>query len=68
MLKVKVKDPSTAPQLQEVAMSPEQHHHIGKNENTYEDIGEFLRNNADNPEIKVSVRDVFFLLVTDTLT
>lgn len=58
MSKANPKHPSTATRLQEAAISPEQHHHISKNENTYEDIGTFLRNNADDPEIKVSTRDI----------
>lgn len=32
---------------------PEQHHHIGKSEHMYEDIGTFLRIHQDDPAIKV---------------
>lgn len=40
--------------LQEAALTPEQHHHIGKSENIYVEVGAFLRNNVDDPATKVS--------------
>lgn len=45
-------------EVHEAAITPEQHHHIGKSENIYEDIGAFLRNNADDPAIKVGYPSV----------
>lgn len=38
---------------EETAMGPEQHHRIGKNENTYEDFGAFIRKHRDDPAVVV---------------
>lgn len=37
----------------EIALHPEQHHHIGKNENTYEEFGAFIRKHCDDPAVIV---------------
>jgi hypothetical protein len=34
--------------------SPEVHHHIGRTENHYEDIGVFIRRRQGNPAVTVS--------------
>lgn len=63
----KVKIPSGRIQPQEAAISPEQHHHIGKSENTYEDIGTFLSNNTDDPAIKASMAELLSSSEVDRL-
>lgn len=40
-------------QQRETAITPEQHHHIGQNENTYEELGAFLRKHHDDPAVVV---------------
>jgi hypothetical protein len=39
---------------EEVASSPDAHHHIGKSENNPEHIGRFLQEHADDPATKVT--------------
>lgn len=53
MAETNVKQPLNTTQQQEPATSPEQHHHIGRNENTYEDISNFLQRHANDPAIEV---------------
>jgi hypothetical protein len=40
-------------QREDVANTPEKHHHIGVSQNLYDDIGTFLRRNAGDPAIQV---------------
>lgn len=51
---------SNANQPREAAVDPGQHHHIGRNENIYNEIGTFLRDHADDPAIKV--RDHYYTI------
>lgn len=38
----------------EITSTPDTHHHIGKSQHDYENIGTFLLNNAGDPAIQVS--------------
>lgn len=49
----KIKLPTNPHQPREMAASPEQHHHIGKNENMYEELGGFLRKHQNDPAVTV---------------
>lgn len=43
---------STSTRVEDVATTPDAHHHIGLSENRYEHIGTFLRTNSGDPAIK----------------
>lgn len=45
---------NTQDKAQMITEHPEQHHHIGKSEHIYEDIGVFLCTHQDDPAIKVT--------------
>jgi hypothetical protein len=40
---------------EQVAKTSQEHHHIGVSQNHHEHIGTFLRRNAGDPAIKVSI-------------
>lgn len=54
-------------QPREAAVNPEQHHHIGRNENTYHEIGAFLHAHTDDPAIKVCDHRIFTFNLSLTL-
>lgn len=50
---------------QETAISPEQHHFIGQNENTYEEFGAFIRKHRDDPAVIVCFSYALFQVIAN---
>jgi hypothetical protein len=51
--RIRAKLSANESQVEPVADTPQEHHHIGISQNQYEDIGIFLRTNAGDPAINV---------------
>lgn len=51
--RIKQKNSQVVPSKDDVARTPEQHYHIGKTQNTPQNIGGFLRDYRGDPAIKV---------------